>query len=159
MTTMMRESEGTYHVWYEEAKKQTPETIGAWLAKFTDGTYGYDYGTICHAMAAAAIGAAWAVERGPGGGITGFQAGAVMWQFVRYWDAMGTDGPMRLLKFEDVLYPQYEHGWNAMSADTWRWVQEEAAKLLAGDRGAEGVRAHWQSIVDGIVPFGLRVEE
>lgn len=51
--------------------------------------YGHDYGTIGHAVAASAIGAATAVDHSPTGGITGFQAGAIMWEFIQHWTHEG----------------------------------------------------------------------
>ena len=36
-----------------------------------------DYGTVCHAIALSAV------ARTAQGGITGFQAGAVMWEFIK----------------------------------------------------------------------------
>ena len=62
---------------WTEAKDQNPETLPAFLKKISSD-YQHDYGTICQAVAMAAIAAAWAFDRGLQGGITGFQAGAVM---------------------------------------------------------------------------------
>ena len=42
----------------------------------------------------------------------------------------------------------------------WRWLQDEAKKKLEGTTSAHPeVLAHWQSIVDGRVPFGFTVVE
>ena len=71
--------------WYKQAKEQTLETLPAFLNHLIND-YGHDYGTICHAIAAGAIGAAYALERSPQGGITGFQAGCIMWCFIRHWN-------------------------------------------------------------------------
>ena len=59
---------------------RTPQQLAdfvTWL-----DTHRQDYGTICHAMAAAAIAGASCMDHMPNadGGITGFQAGAVMWE-------------------------------------------------------------------------------
>lgn len=68
-----------------EAKTQTLETLPAFLAKLA--AYPHDYGTICIAIGAAAVGAAWALERTPQGRISGFQAGAVAQEFAAGWNA------------------------------------------------------------------------
>lgn len=142
--------------WMAEAQKQTMVTIGPFLKKLAAHTP--SYGTTPRAVAAAAVGAAWALDSSPNGGITGFQAGCVMWDFIQSWHGTG-DRPMQLIDFQDALYPQYHERFTTMSKDTWEWLQKEAAASLAKDGRYvhADVHAHWQSIVDGVVPFGLSV--
>lgn len=49
----------------------------------------------------------------------------------------------------------------SISPDTWKWLREEAGKRLEANDGRThaSVVAHWQSIRDGHVPFGLQVRE
>ena len=65
-------------VWYAQAadKAMTLETLPAFLKELAE--YKHDYNTICYALTAGAIATAWALNRTPNGGITGFQAGAIM---------------------------------------------------------------------------------
>ena len=155
MTKAIKEEDGLQKEWYEEAKKQTLETLPAFLKKLTED-YGHDYGTICHACAAAAVAAANAVNHAPCGGITGFQAGAVMWEFMGAWNDV--KAPAWLLKGENLLYPQYEDTFTAISEDTWKWLQDEAKKRLGKRDSVHGaVAKHWELIADGRVPFGLRI--
>src|SRR5881392_1247840 len=106
--------------WQREARAQTLETLPAFLAKLA--AYEHDYGTICVAIGAAAIGAAWALERSPQGGITGFQAGAVQWEFIHAWDAnMAGNNPQRLINYGDLLYPQMADKFTTIPAETWTW--------------------------------------
>lgn len=95
----------------------------------------------------------------PHGGITGFQAGAVMWEFVRNW--MHEDGPMKLVKYDNMLYPQYEDNFDkVISKETFSYLQEKAKENLENRNGAASrVIDHWQSIVDGNVPFGYKIKE
>ena len=119
----------------------------------------HDYGTICVAIGACAVAAAKAADRSEHGGITGFQAGAIFWEFQRGWGVFG-EGPMRMVTYKDMLYPQYDDKFGkTISAETWKWLQDEAAKNLAKEQGHEAVRAHWQTIVDGAVPVGYTVSE
>lgn len=145
--------------WYARAadKAMTLETLPAFLKELAD--YRHDYNTICYAVTAGAVATAWALNRTPNGGITGFQAGAVMWEFMDAWN--GVKAPARLLKFEDALYPQYADKFCSISPDTWKWLREEAGKRLEANDGRThaSVVAHWQSIRDGHVPFGLQVRE
>lgn len=143
--------------WYAEAKAMTIENLPAFIEKMRSG-YSHDYGTICHAITAAAIAAAWAVERGPQGGITGFQAGAIMWEFMEHWN--GIKAPARLIEYKDLLYPQSAAKFTRISSETWEFVQKKAKENLASKEiAAPSVIAHWESIVAGKVPFGLTVSQ
>jgi hypothetical protein len=159
MPEQIKEEMGLQKAWYAEAHDMTLDKLPAFLKKLTEG-YGHDYGTICHAIASAAIAAAWAVERSPEGGITGFQAGAIMWQFITHWMSEYEDKPVRLVNYENMLYPQYEDKFSkTISPDTWEWLQAEAKKRLADVSGAHGaVSNHWKSIANGNVPFGYEVK-
>ena len=68
---------------------------------------------------------------------------------------------MKLLDFDNMLYPQYEDSFEkTISVETWENLQEQAKKNLASkDFATDGVRNHWQSIVDGKVPFGFIVKK
>ena len=95
----------------------------------------------------------------PEGGLTGFQAGFVWWGFFKLWMQAG-DGPMRMVDYSDLLYPQYEHKFREISSDTWEWAQTKARSLIAEHTTNvhPDVFTHWQAIADGVVPFGLIVE-
>ena len=156
------EEDGIHKEWYKQAKAQTLDTLQEFLRHLTED-YVHDYGTICHAVAASGVAAMNAVNHSPTGGITGFQAGAVMWEVIRAWNAFGLadDVPMRIVHYDNLLYPQYADKFAlTISRDTWGWVQARAQQLIAGGGSSHPeVQAHWQSIVDGQVPFGLTVKE
>lgn len=158
---------GLIETWKEEAKKlKTTEELTVFIDILIND-YQHDYGTICHAIAAAAIAGAYVVERSPSGGITGFQAGAIFWEFAKAWGTIKKDEPCALIKYDKLLYPQYEDTFNKIPEDTWKWVQQEAKNNIAEvvEKKLEGlpshvsssVMAHWRSIVDGKVPFGLTI--
>lgn len=153
------EEMGLQKEWMEEAKGMTLENLPDFLKKLTED-YSHDYGTICHAIAAAAVAAAWAVERSPQGGITGFQAGAVSWEFIRGWGSpsLGESGS-RFTNYDNLLYPQYKVDFTTIPSSVWDAVVSKAKDNLAErkDGAAEVVIKHWESIVAGVVPFGLRV--
>ncbi len=141
-----------------EARKQTLETLPAFLVKLAEREH--DYGTICVAIGAAAVGAAWALERSPQGGISGAQAWAIMWEFITGWNADGdSDSPKRLLNYGDLLYPHNEDKFKIISQETFTWLKEQATKLLAENPTImPEVRLHWESIIAGNIPFGLTVK-
>lgn len=143
-------------VMFPKARAQTFETLPAFIEEVRAFKCGYS--GAAYKTAAVALAAAWAMSREEG--ITGFQAGGALWEFIGAWQMWDDGRPARLLDFEQFLYPQYEHDFNppTMRQDTFAWLQKRSAELLAEGRGVPEVRAHWQSIVDGKVPFGWRIE-
>lgn len=144
-----------HEIWYKETKNYDLETLPEFLNHLMND-YNHDYGTICHALAAGAIATCWAMNKKAG--ITGFQAGAIMWQFIKEW--MRYDSPLKLINYENMLYPQYESYYRQeISKDTFDWLQKEAKKALEENPDAtERVKKHWESIVNGKVPFGYKLE-
>ena len=148
--------------WYDRARKiETPEELTAFMLELLgeNGKYAHDYGTVVHAVAASSIAAAWVANRMPQGGMTGFQAGCVFWEFAKHWH--GVKGAARLMQYEDMLYPQYGDRFdNMIDASTWTDLQSKAKKMLdESPTSAPQVREHWQSIINGVVPFGYTVRK
>jgi hypothetical protein len=141
--------------WYR--REVTMESLPAFMQELAG--YGHDYGTICHAIAASAVQAARAFDRGLSGGITGFQAGCIMWEFISHW-MRKENKPMRLVDYEDMLFPQMGRKFNTITSGTWEWLQKQAKQSLDEHNDAHTeVTDHWQSIVDGKIPFGYSVVE
>jgi hypothetical protein len=155
------EESGIHKEWFEEAKKQTLETLPEFAKKLFD-TYEHDYGTIVRAISAFAVGAAHAANHHPGSGITGFQAGFVMWDFIRHWIKESNELGMTLVDWDNLMYPQYEdHFIFSVSAEQAGKLREKAKAELAkaGDLVSEGVIAHWKKLATGELPFGVVVKE
>ena len=115
--------------WSEEVKDQTPDTLPDFINKLM--THQHDYGTVCHAIATAAVGAAWAADSTNGGGITGFQAGAVMWVFIKDWMYSSNTCGLKILDFDKFLYPQHEEYFDkVIDSDTWKAIQDKAKDNL-----------------------------
>jgi hypothetical protein len=158
------EKDKSHEQWYADAKHQTLDTLPAFLDNLANN-YIHDYGTICHAMAAAALGATEAIDKSPSGGITGFQAGAVMWEFIRQWKQV--DGPMRLVNFDSMLYPQYQGDFEkTMSQETLDWLKKQAEKLIQENntssnnlKASSTVVEHWKFIASGGIPFGYTIKK
>lgn len=92
-------------------------------------------------------------------GLTGFQAGFVMWDFIHDWQYRGNECGLRIIDFDKMLYPQYDYQFEkTISKDTWEALQRRAKEELE-DRDSlhPNVEAHMQSIADGKVPFGYTV--
>lgn len=144
--------------WFDEASKMTLDELPNFIDRMTHG-YNHDYGTAVHAVSACALAAAWAACCEEDIGLTGFQAGFVMWDFIKNWTKTGNKCGLRLIDYDEMLYPQYEYKMDkTISKDTWEALQAEAKKNLeTADLFHPKVKEHWQSIVDGNVPFGYKV--
>lgn len=154
----------TIEAWFRKADEvRTLDDLSAFLKHLTTA-YRHDYGTIVHAIVAGCIATAKAIDRSPVGGITGFQASCAMWGFITRFMHYEKQ-PMRLVRYEEMLYPQYAYKFaRTITPDTWKWLQDEAKKHLAlfesGERPcARAVRDHWASIAAGTVPFGYSISD
>lgn len=158
----LREKDGTHKEWYEQAKGQTLETLPTFINHLMND-FEHDYGTICHAISAGSIATAWAMDRHEQGGITGFQAGAIMWEFVRHWTYSSNKTGLKIIDYDNFLYPQYSNQYQkVISKDTWKAIQKQAKELIEEadeDYVSKAVYQHWVSIVEGKVPFDYTVEK
>lgn len=150
--------------WYSEAHEVRLNSLREFVDRVMND-YRHDYGTVCKAIAASALAAAYAADHSDGarGGITGFQAGFVMWEFIRGWMFNDNKTGLRIVDYDNMLYPQYEDRFEkTISKDTWKSLQEEAKKNLEARENANAhpnVIAHWRSIIEGVVPFGYTVRD
>ena len=151
--------------WFEQAKKQTLETLPGFMNHIMND-YIHDDGTICHAVSACAIAAAWAADSIENGGITGFQAGFVMWDFVKEWSYSSNKCGLKMVDYDEMLYPQYEEKFTkkTISFVTWKRLQARAKELLAEEENGiipvfDCAYKHWEQIANGVVPFGYTVKE
>lgn len=115
------------------------------------------YGEAPRAMAQASV--AVACYLAEEFGITGFQAGFVTWDFIRDWNFRNNKCGLKIVDYDDMLYPQYDDRYDKIiSCDVWEALQKEAKKNLEDSGFAHPhVKAHWESIVNGQVPFGYTV--
>lgn len=148
-----------YENWYAEAKNQTLETLPAFMERILNEPQSYS--SIVEAIAACAVGAAWAADRSDNGGLTGFQASGVMWRFIQSWMRLENSCGLRLINYDDMLYPQYEDAFTkkTINKEIWEAMQKKATELWLEGSGSERVRDHWHSIMEGNVPFGYKVKD
>lgn len=66
----------------------------------------------------------------------------------------------RIIQGRDILHVESEYKFKIIPEGLWKSLQRRAADLLKErPQAATHERNHWQSIVDGVVPFGLSVEK
>jgi hypothetical protein len=161
--TPITEEMKVHEQWFEEAKETTLEKLPDFINHLLLD-YGHDYGTICHAITAGAIATAWAMNKAPQGGITGFQAGCVMWGLIRHWTYSNNKTGLKIIDYDNMLYPQYHDKFQkTIPQSVWGKIQEQAqAEIdrvkIHGDTAHPEVLEHWESIVSGRVPFGYAIE-
>lgn len=138
---------------------ETFDDLTAFL-KHVEDNCNCGYGEAPRAMAQASLAVAWYLA--DKFGITGFQAGCVMWDFIRGWTYSNNQTTLRMIDYDDMLYPQYwDRFEKTITPSTWEAIQKAAKKNLEEDRGYPvhpNVLAHWESIVAGNVPFGYSVK-
>lgn len=119
------------------------------------------YGAAPRVVAQAALATAWYFCKEQG--LTGFQAGFTMWEFISDWKYRNNKTSLRIIDYDDMLYPQhYDKFDKTISKYVWEKLQKEAAQRIKEDENKPfahpNVRKHWESIVDGNVPFGYSVK-
>ncbi len=150
---------GLQYEWFERARKiETIDELSAFAKELLVDTE-HDYGTVCHAIAALSLAAAWLGAHIQD--ITGFQAGFVMWDFIKQWEFTNNKVGLRLVDYDKMLFPQYKDRFDkVISKETFERLQEEAKNNLEStDEAHPSVKKHWQEIVEGKVPFGYKVKE
>ena len=161
------EEDGLHKDWYAMARDPEQITNPDELVKFMDyvmNEFNHDYGTICHALSAIALAAARVADRHyEQGGITGFQAGFVMWGFIKEWMFSHNKLGLSLIDYDNLLYPQYDHSFTiTLDPKLVEQMQKEAQRLIDTtnpNQVNENVLAHWKKLAEGEVPFGLQVKE
>lgn len=115
------------------------------------------YGEAPRAIAQAALATAWYLANEFG--ITGFQAGCTMWDFIKDWSYSGNKCGLKIVDYDNMLYPQYDHKFEkTMRPYVWEELQKQAKKNLETSQYAsEGVIEHWKSIAAGHIPFGYSI--
>lgn len=121
--------------------------------------YDIGYGTAPRAIAQAALATSYYLA--DMFGITGFQAGFVMWDFIKDWSFRGNKCGLKIVNYDDMLYPQYNYKFQkTIKKDTFEALQKAAENNLKKYKSASStVIEHWKSIVDGNVPFGYIIED
>lgn len=144
--------------WYKRAKAMNMSGLMPFVREMVND-YEHDYGTSVHAVAASAVAAAWATCGKVG--LSGFQASIVMWYFIKNWIKTTNETGLRLIDYDDMLYPQYEEKFEkTISPENWEALQKKAKELLASERHAcLSVIEHWKKIAGGEVPFGYVVKD
>lgn len=146
----------TVDSWYAKAKEVSNVDE---LTEFIKWIFSQeaDYELSVHAVSAIAIAATWCGENKYG--LTGFQGSVVGLQYLMHWTYENCIG-IKVTDYTEMLYPQNRrHFEKNISADMFSDIQKRAAKLLEEGGGVPFVRQHWESIVNGDVPFGYKIED
>ena len=154
----VREEDNPQEEWYKQAENISFEELPKFLNHMLNH-YAHDYGTVCHAIVASLSAVAHAMAREQG--ITGFQAGQVMWLFIRQWMYNDNKVGLKIIDYDKMLYPQYHNQFEKkLDKHVWESLQKEAERLLKEKpNAAEEVKKHWREISHGMIPFGYSIKE
>jgi hypothetical protein len=125
--------------------------------KDIEENYNCGYGEAPRAIAQASLAVAWYLSNKFG--ITGLQAGRVMWDFIRDWNYTGNKCGLKIVDYDNMLFPQYDYKFEkTISQEVFSALQEEAKKKLETKENVHPeVLLHWTKIANGEVPFGYTV--
>lgn len=137
LCALIKEVENNFHVDYET----TPKAIGAVCSTIAD--------YLSNKL-----------------GLTGYQYNVVMWTFICSYMYGNIRTGIELVNYDKMLCPDTEEKFNKyISSNTWKNLQKEAQKNLDNYKNNKLVHPsleyvkHWQSIIDGQVPFGYKVKD
>jgi hypothetical protein len=149
-------------VWFERAKNiQNTDELKTFIDEIIE--YEHNYDSIVCACAAGAIASINAINNSESGNITGYQAHMIMSKFLFKFYYYNNKCGLGLKNYDDMLYPQYEHKFDKV-IDTYTWesikkaAQEKLDNIVINKPPREDVKAHWESIVSGTIPFGFVVK-
>lgn len=142
--------------WYAEAKRMSEQSIkDDSLAKFIKGLcddYTHDYGTCCHAIAAATVATAYAMANEMQ--ITGFQWGCAMMEVLGKTLMSTNKMGFAIKDYDNILYPQsvYYLTETEISKETAKEIVDMAKGNLATEVDkltAPCVVAWWKKLASG----------
>lgn len=146
--------------WFEKAKQvQTIEQFEELYDYLFNGTICHTYDSAAHATSALAVagGHLGAFTEG----ITGFQASFVKFDFIRQWDNIGKSVGLKVINYDDLLYPQYVNKFplKVIKKDIWLALQRACKERLETDGrcACYKVRQYWGDICSGVIPSSLVV--
>jgi hypothetical protein len=153
----MTEQEYKEKVYGEAKNVSTTDELVDFINEIKE--YEHDYGTIVYGLMAAMKAAFKVVNASPQGGITGFQASCLGWECIH--EFMMVSGPLRIVQYEHLLYPQYKGDFEkTIDSETWVEIMSKANQLLLDPQHAsKEIISHWKSVAAGNVPFGYAVSE
>lgn len=127
--------------------------------KYVKDNCNYGYGGAPRAIAQASLAVAWYLAGEFG--ITGFQAGCVMWDFICDWTYSNNKCGLKIVNYDDMLYPQYRYKYEkTIPSHVWESLKKEVTERLKDCEYCHpDVIAHWKSIANGNVPFEYIVKE
>lgn len=148
----MTEQEYRDAMYAKAAEVRTTDDFAALIREMEQDEF--DYGRIVYACAAAAIAGFNVMNRTKNGGITGFQAGCLMWEMVKKF-GMFSEGPLKIIDYGKLLYPQSDDDFaHDLSAESMAELQKRATDMLSKDSGFAhpAVMERWREIAAGDFP-------
>ena len=143
---------------YDIPKTKLTE-YGKCVYKYINKMDDIDYGNVIDCIAACAIAGAAAADNHKRGGIAGFQAGYVMWQFIRNYMYKHNKCGLRMIDWDNMLYYQDKALFDKnIPQNVFERLQNQAKEEIQIKRLSEKQKQHLQNIIDGIPPFGYSIK-
>ncbi len=147
------------HSWYEDAEKVDGLYAFGKLSERLLGRYSHTPATTPHAYACIALAALKMADRSEQGNMDEAGWSKVLWNIVQALTGTQNE-PLGLIRYADFLYPEVYEKYKNIPPDIWQWMRENATVGLIDPElkdAPEEVKKHWESIVKGEVPYGLKI--
>lgn len=144
--------------WYAAAEQQTAESIGGFIRALASTKCEEKNGNIEMALASM-VAALNVLEKEYGYKFSQVQKECMAIEIQRALGLLQSKAGVHVLDYDDMLDWRLQIFFaNLIGESAWETLQKEAARRLEKwPEADEKDRVHWQSIVDGKVPFGYTV--
>ncbi|NDF51751.1 MAG: hypothetical protein EB116_17020, partial [Betaproteobacteria bacterium] len=125
------EADGVHNEWYEGARNQTLETLGAFVHHLVDD-FSHDQSTVVHALVAGGLATITAMNAHPEADISPSQSSQLLGLFIRKWARI--EGPAKIMSWAALLTPSYRDQVMTVPKDVVEWLKVVAKQALVDGR-------------------------
>lgn len=167
MKKIITEQSKDHEVWYLEAREQDANSLSDFVDKLMNG-YEHDYATACHAVSAISLATVTALgKQQKEGEMTVNQKHAISFKFIHSWLYPNNKCGLRLINFDEILFKENRKRFTGIPKKNWELIKSAAKdqidKANKGDipnvkKGSKDYK-FWESILQGKVPFGMKLDK
>ena len=158
MKTYIEDEDKENELWIKMAKTIQPHQLSGFLKRLlTD--YHHSYTSIINAISVGASATTNVMSKTTEGSVDGFQKNAIVLQYVENILFPNNKMGFEIRDFDKLLYPQSKKYFNnTISQDQANKLREMAEEKLKEGRLHIDVKEHLQKIIQGYLPFGLKIQ-
>lgn len=135
------------------------EELAEFLKDIKDN-YNAGYGGAPRSIAQACLATGWFLSSEFG--ITGFQAGCVMWDFICGWSYTNNEVGLQIIDYDNLLYPQYDYKFENFTISNRqkdKLIEVAQSRLDTETMAAPAVINRWKELAAGVMPPYVTVSD